>query len=413
MDSGANEHMFKTQSVFTHITDKKSSILTACTSGENNFASVGNTKKIFFEDGKNLAVEQNSPGVFSEHLMENLVSLGKICDTGNHTVIFDKKGYVIFQGEVTARGKEVGAQDRDPQTGLYPITLTTDATRGCRAGCPPATREGDGSLVHKFSDIKELRAACALFSAWAENTCKHKEKIYTESEIERDILKGTQKYFSNLARFYVKEGTSEIERWHNKLGHVGTKILKLCLENLKIPSAPFRCEHCIRGKMHVGEHSTKSTGKISDLKPGEYIITDLQGPYVRSRNQEKYSQIFLDVISKRVWVVRLKKKSESDNAIEKVLLDAKTRSRKEVRIVRTDGDGIFGRSKSFQELKEKEKFLHERPAPYDHRQNARIDRECRTLLEGVNTALDQSGAPSNFWGDAADHFILQETCYLE
>ena len=158
--------------------------------------------------------------------------------------------------------------------------------------------------------------------------------------------------------------------------------------------------------MHVGEHSTKSTVKISDLKPGEYIITDLQGPYVRSRNQEKYSQIFLDLISKRVWVVRLKKKSESDKAIEKILLDAKTRSRKEVRIVRTDGDGIFGRSKSFQELKEKEKFLHERPAPYDHRQNARIDRECRTLLEGANTALDQSGAPSNLWGDAADHFIF-------
>ena len=74
--------------------------------------------------------------------------------------------------------------------------------------------------------------------------------------------------------------------------------------------------------------------------------------------------------------------------------------------MRTDGDGIFGRSKTFQELKEKENFIHERPAPYDHRQSAKIDRECRTLLEGVNTALDQSGAPPNFWGEAADHFIF-------
>ena len=61
--------------------------------------------------------------------------------------------------------------------------------------------------------------------------------------------------------------------------------------------------------------------------------------------------------------MRLKKKSESDKAIEKVLLDAKARSRKEVRIVRTDGDGIFGRSKSFQELKEKEKFYMRDPLP--------------------------------------------------
>ena len=35
-----------------------------------------------------------------------------------------------------------------------------------------------------------------------------------------------------------------------------------------------------------------------------------------------------------------------------------------------------------------------------------IDRECRTLLEGVNTSLDQSGAPPNFWGEAADHFVF-------
>ncbi len=57
-------------------------------------------------------------------------------------------------------------------------------------------------------------------------------------------------------------------------------------------------------------------------------------------------------------LVRLKKKSESDTAIEKVLLDAKARSRNEERIVRTDWDGILGRSKSFQESKEKEKFIY-------------------------------------------------------
>lgn len=46
------------------------------------------------------------------------------------------------------------------------------------------------------------------------------------------------------------------------------------------------------------------------------------------------------------------------------------------------------------------------PPPYDHQQSAIVDRECRTLLEGVSTALDQSGAPPNFWGEAADHFIF-------
>ena len=72
------------------------------------------------------------------------------------------------------------------------------------------------------------------------------------------------------------------------------------------------------------------------LKPGEYIITDLQGPYVRTMYGEKYSQIFIDVASKRVWVERLKKKKDSDN--EKVLLDSRARSGNKIRILRTDGD---------------------------------------------------------------------------
>ncbi len=75
--------------------------------------------------------------------------------------------------------------------------------------------------------------------------------------------------------------------------------------------------------------------------------------------------MFIDVISKKVWIIRLHKKFESDEAIKKVLIDSRTRSTNRIRILRTDGDGIFGRSKNFQELKEKENFIHERPAPYD------------------------------------------------
>jgi len=107
-----------------------------------------------------------------------------------------------------------------------------------------------------------------------------------------------------------------------------------------------------------------------------------------------------------VWVVRLASKTDSDEAIRKILLDSKVRSGRRVRFLKTDGDGIFGRSRSFQELRERENFVHERPAPFDHNQNALIDRECRTLLEAASTALIKSGAPSTFWGEATDHFVF-------
>ena len=73
---------------------------------------------------------------------------------------------------------------------------------------------------------------------------------------------------------------------------------------------------------------SKSTGKKTDLKPGEYIITDLQGPYVRDRNGEKYSQIFIDRASGRVWEVRLNKKKELDAAIEKAFADGRFQATK-------------------------------------------------------------------------------------
>ena len=142
------------------------------------------------------------------------------------------------------------------------------------------------------------------------------------------------------------------------------------------------------------------------------MITDLQGPYVGNLNGHKYTEIFIDVASKRVWVVRMRKKTHSEEAIKKVIGDARARSRNSIRTLRTDGDGIFGRSESFNKLREKEKFIRERPAPYDHKQSSIIDRECRTVLEGVNTDLEQSGAPSNFWGEAQDHLFLHAIFYL-
>ena len=249
--------------------------------------------------------------------------------------------------------------------------------------------------------------------AWAQLVTKQKkEPWYGEEErtcdtVREEIDREIKETCVFLARFYIKEGMSDIERWHNKLAHQGTNILARCnIKDLRIPKQPHRCEHCIYAKMHSGDHSTKTTDRKTDLKPGEYIITDMQGPYARTREGNKYIQIFLDVVSRKVWVAKMQNKTGSDSAIEKVIHESKIRSGNNIKILRTDGDGVFGRSKTFQELRDREKFIHERPAPYDHQQNALIDRECRTLFESVSTSLKQSGAPSSFWGEAADHFVF-------
>ena len=120
-------------------------------------------------------------------------------------------------------------------------------------------------------------------------------------------------------------------------------------------------------------------------------------------NGEKYSQIFIDVVSKRVWVVRLKKKRDSDDAIRLVINDAKARSRNNIRILRTDGDGIFGRSATFLELKAKENFVHERPAPYDHQQSAIVDRESQHSTRAARHPVSGGMLPHTLFSHATSY----------
>jgi len=423
IDSGATSHMFKTTEVFQGFESRKADLQTACAGGPPTTARVGQTRQIAFGNGE-VALGAHTPAVHCAELIANLISVGKMCEN-NHTVVFDDVGCAIFAGPITVEGRLVSAQDRDPRTGLYPVNLTTTSIpEGCRADgistgkCLGSSDESFGSSAHFsaqlgpngensifFTSIAELQEQLHILREWACDSIREGECEYKHTDVDTLSLKGIHTAF--LARFYIREDMSAIERWHNKLGHVGTKILsRLNIDKLKMPKGVYRCEACIKGKMHSGMHASRSTGKVTEFKPGEYIVTDLQGPYVADRQGNKYSQIFLDVKSRKVWLVRLKAKDQSNEAIRLVLKDARIRSGNKIKILRTDGDGIFGRSATFKALVEELGFIHERPAPNDRQQSALIDRECRTLLEAVHTAIFQSGAPPNFWGDAADHFIF-------
>jgi hypothetical protein len=111
------------------------------------------------------------------------------------------------------------------------------------------------------------------------------------------------------------------------------------------------------------------------------------------------SQVF--AATRKLWTVRLKDKTDSYDALKEVLQDAKARCGRACKVVKADGDRIFGTSKRFLEIQREFGFVFERAAPHDHNDSAHIDRECRSLLEGTAAALEQSGAPATFWGEAA------------
>jgi hypothetical protein len=131
LDSGATSHLFNRRDIFNTFTDQQTKLVTACDNKKQNIAHVGEIKQLTHIDGKSMVCE-GKEGIFSDILVENLISVGKLCED-DHTVVFDKYGCVVFKGEVKASGSMVCAQNRDLLSGLYPLTLTTRATsKDCR-----------------------------------------------------------------------------------------------------------------------------------------------------------------------------------------------------------------------------------------------------------------------------------------
>src|SRR4051794_26265070 len=86
---------------------------------------------------------------------------------------------------------------------------------------------------------------------------------------------------SLLAQTYIKDGLSDIDRYHAK-----RRYLKRAFPLLKIPKQ-YRCEYCIEGKIHKFGHGP--------CKPGERTEYPHSGPYARSVGGARYSQILWTV----------------------------------------------------------------------------------------------------------------------
>ena len=61
---------------------------------------------------------------------------------------------------------------------------------------------------------------------WAQNVCNLKERVHSTEQHNLDNLEDKK------ITLCLQADTFELERWHIKLGHVGTKIITHCqIEN--------------------------------------------------------------------------------------------------------------------------------------------------------------------------------------
>ena len=190
-----------------------------------------------------------------------------------------------------------------------------------------------------------------------------------------------------------------------RLGHINLKRMKkIEIPGVKFSAKNFRCDACLHGKVHSFAHPHTRLDDPS-YEAGECLHTDHRGPYARSLRGARYTQLFLDMKSRYKWTIQMSSRESTYCATEKVISDCTARSGRHVRYIKTDEDGVFT-AHEFTEICLKEKIVHEFSAPYDHNTNPFIEREQRTILEGVATAMYQSGAPARFWGECEKHLVF-------
>ena len=74
---------------------------------------------------------------------------------------------------------------------------------------------------------------------------------------------------------------------------------------------------------------------------GECIATDHMGPYALSLGGKRYGELFRDFGSKYRWLSTMAKKTGAYDAIPDVIIDAKARSKRALRFLKTDGHGVL------------------------------------------------------------------------
>jgi hypothetical protein len=107
----------------------------------------------------------------------------------------------------------------------------------------------------------------------------------------------------------VKTSTS---RWHARLGHPSSSIVKLVLSKNSLPfiinnSPESVCDACQQGKSHQLLYPVStSTSKA----PLDIVFSDVWSPACDSIGRYKYYVSFIDDFSKFTWIYLLKHKSE-------------------------------------------------------------------------------------------------------
>ena len=192
--------------------------------------------------------------------------------------------------------------------------------------------------------------------------------------------------------------------WHRRLSHLGMDSVRTLLTKEVVTGIEYsgsfdrtQCVACLIGKSpqqpyaHLGNRA---------LGIGDLLQMDICGPYpVGTPSGMKYFYVILDDCANFGFTTLLRLRSGAFAFYASTEAYVERATGRPVRAVRLDGAlelsaGAMGRH--FQS----KGISVQTTAPYAHSQNGKAERYVRTLEDGGQTLIADSGLPASFWGDA-------------
>ena len=178
----------------------------------------------------------------------------------------------------------------------------------------------------------------------------------------------------------------DLEKYYKKYNFPASSTFVKQLKNEGIKTTKQEIDKFIGNRVEqqktiIKNERKKTLGKIVAYRPLSLIQMDIyvMAKYVKDNKGYKYILCMIDVFTRKVWAYKMKKKDNKNvqDSFKQFLSDSKI-NKYTPTILMSDNDSTFI-NKSFQEILEKNKIIHQPNILDDHHALGLIDRFARTL----------------------------------
>ena len=224
------------------------------------------------------------------------------------------------------------------------------------------------------------------------------------------VHKGCSQY--ELGGFVVKnqevsiaEITSDLELWHQRLGHVNQETIKTMsskdiIKDLHVEkdSKIDFCESCTLGKQTREQFPKTGGTRAEELL--EIIHSDVCGPMpVRSLGGNRYFVTFIDDLSRYGAVYFIKEKNQVLSCFKEYVSMVERQTGQKVKTLRSD-NGTEYVNKDFDFFLKNTGIKRQLTVPYTPEQNGVAERKNRTLMESARSMMHFANLTQEFWAEA-------------